>query len=76
MLDPSTFDARVTVESSNGRTGEESGANIADKTANAVDSENIEGIVDSEKELDLCSVIGTGSAKSTKDNSGPRRDIA
>jgi hypothetical protein len=76
MLDPSTFNARVTVESSDSRAGEEGGANIADETADTVNSENIEGIVDSEKELDLGSVVRTGSAKSTKDNSGPRRDVA
>lgn len=76
MLNPSTLDARITVESSDSRTGEEGGANIADETANTVDGENIEGIVDSEKEFDLGSVVRTGSAKNTKDNSCPRRDIA
>jgi hypothetical protein len=76
MLDPSTFDTRVTIESSDSRTGEEGGANVANETADTVDSENVEGIVDTEKELDLGSVVRTGGAKNTKDNSGPRGDIA
>ncbi|KAI6761597.1 hypothetical protein HG531_002150 [Fusarium graminearum] len=60
MLNPSTLDARITVESSDSRTGEEGGANIADETANTVDGENIEGIVDSEKEFDLGSLPKEG----------------
>jgi hypothetical protein len=75
MFNPSTLDMRVTVESSDSRAGEEGGANVADETANTMNSEDIESIVDSEKELDLGSVIRTGSANSTKDNSSPRRDI-
>jgi hypothetical protein len=57
MLNPSALNTRVTVESSDSRAGEEGGANIADETADTVDSENIEGIVDSEKELNLSSVV-------------------
>lgn len=75
MLNPSTLDVRVAVEGSDSRTSEEGSANVANETANAVDGKDIESIVDSEKELDLGSVVRASSANSTKDNSSPRRDV-
>jgi hypothetical protein len=56
--------------------GEEGGANVANETTDAVHGEDVEGVVDTEQELELRSVVGKRGTENTKDNSGPCGDVS
>ena len=55
---------------------EEGGADVTDETANAMDGKDVEGIVDTEDELELCCIVGEASAESTEDDCRPDWNVA
>jgi hypothetical protein len=75
-LNPTTLDVRVAVEGSDSRTGEEGGADVANQTANTVNCEDIESVVDPKEEFEFGSIVRAGSAYNTEDDSSPGRYIS
>jgi hypothetical protein len=76
VIEPTTLDAGNAVETGDVVCSKESGENVADKAADAVDGENVEGVVNAEDELQLGSVIGKRGTKNTIDDSGPDGDVS
>lgn len=55
---------------------EEGGADVADEAADAVNCEDVEGIVDAEEKLELGRVVGKAGTERAEDESGPERDVS
>jgi hypothetical protein len=75
-LNPTALNVRVAIEGSDSRTGEEGGADVANQTADTVNCEDIESVVDSKEKLELGSIVRASGAYNTEDDSSPRRDIS
>lgn len=54
----------------------DSSQDVADHAANAVDSENVEGIVNANEKLELGSKVAADGANDANDDAGPRSNIA
>lgn len=76
MVDPASVNFGNSIEVSNVVGSKEGSADIADETANAVNGEDVESVVDSEDELELSRVIGESRTKNTKGNGSPDRDVS
>ena len=57
------------------RGGEESGEDVAGETSNGVNGENIQSIVDTNKELELRGIIARSGADDAEDYRGPHRNV-
>lgn len=75
VVQPASVDDLGIVEMSNPIGGEEAGAEISHETANTVDCEDIQGVVDSESEFELRGVVGEPSSKYAIGDGGPGRNI-
>jgi len=71
LVEPSTGDLGEAIKVRYVVGGEETGEDIADETANGVDGEDIESIVNSEEELELGGIVGTSGANDTEDHCCP-----
>ena len=56
--------------------GEECSEDVPDEAANAVNSEDIEGVVAAEEVLELRSVVASNTTAHTKNNCSPGRDVS
>ena len=70
MVEPAAVNHGNTVEAGNRRLREESGKDVADDSADSVDSEDIESIIVVEEELELGSDVASSSANNTVEDSG------
>lgn len=75
VIEPATLDRGDTVEAGDGVGSEESGANVADETTDAVNSKDIESVVNAEKELELGGVVGKRGAHDAAWYGGPDWDV-
>lgn len=74
VVDPATFDHGSTVKSCNVVGSEQTGEEISDKTTNTVDGEDIEGIINVEKELEFGAIVACDGSDHTEDDGSPSWD--
>jgi hypothetical protein len=58
LVEPPAVDLGDAIEGCNVVGGEETGADVANQTANSVDGEDVKSIIDSQEELELGRVVG------------------
>lgn len=69
LIQPATIDTGHTVECCDAVIGEEGSADVTDKATDAMDSENIKGVVDAQNELELGRIVRKRGTQDSKDNS-------
>jgi hypothetical protein len=74
LVQPTTIDNSIAIKMSDVVGGEECGQGVAYKSANTVDSKDVECIVASKEVLQLGSIVARDAAADTEYNSGPGRD--
>lgn len=74
-IEPASSDFTGTVEMRNVISGKQGGKDVADDSSDGVLGKDIEGIVDSDDELQLCSVIACRSTDDTEDDCRPCRNL-
>lgn len=76
VVEPATLNSRDAIQGGNIVSREKGGADVADEAADAVDGEDVEGVVDAEQELQLGGVVGEGGAEDAAGDGGPDGDVA
>lgn len=72
--DPASGDLGGAIEVGNVGSGEDTGEEVTDDTANTVLSEDIKSVVDVDEELELGGVVAGGASDNTVDDSSPGSD--
>lgn len=75
-VDPSTWNDSGAIEMSYVVRGKDTSQQVSDDSSNTVLSEDIEGVVNVDEELELGGVVACGSSDNTVDNSGPWWDVS